>query len=271
MRIRLRLILENLMGAVEVGPRFPLRHISKLLGRQYHATISKRAGKFYIRPNTTDDQAFIQVFQRRQFDFSEHRQFALAHNAYDSILNSGRIPVIIDAGANVGAASIWFARQFPGARIIAVEPDPDNARMCRLNTKAISNVSVIEAAIGSEHGRVSLANPSNEAWSVRTHRNVDGEVATYTIPDLVSTVKEPAELFLAKVDIEGFEDDLFSKNTEWLDVVAVLIVEPHDWLFPGKRTSANFQTALAARTFELLIRGDNLIYVRTPEPPCTQD
>jgi FkbM family methyltransferase len=269
MRISLRLALENLMGAVEVGPRFPLRHISKLFGRQYHTTISKRAGTFYIRPNTTDDQAFIQVFQHRQFDFSEHRQFAWALNAYGSIISSGQTPVIIDAGANVGAASIWFARQFPGAHIIAIEPDPDNARMCCLNTRATSNVRVIEAAIGSEHGRVSLENPSNEAWSIRARRNEDGEVEIFTIPELLSTVNVPAQLFLVKVDIEGFEDDLFSKNTEWLDAVAVLIVEPHDWLFPGKRTSANFQTALAARKFELLIRGDNLVYVKTPEPVCT--
>jgi FkbM family methyltransferase len=265
-----RLVLEDLMGAVEVGPGFPLRHISKLLGREYHITNSKKAGKFYIRPNATDDQAFIQVFQRRQFDFSAHGQFPWVLSAFDSIMKSGRIPVIIDAGANVGAASIWFSQQFPGARIVAVEPDPGNAHMCRLNTRSISNVNVIEAAIGSEHGRVSLANPLNEAWSVRTHRNDDGKIAIFTIPELVSTVKGPAQLFLAKIDVEGFEVDLFSKNTEWLDVVTVLIVEPHDWLFPGERTSANFQTALATRKFEVLIRGDNLIYLRTPEPVCTQ-
>jgi FkbM family methyltransferase len=265
MRIGLRRALENLLSAVEIGPRFPLRHISRLFGRKYHLTISKQAGEFYIRPETTDAQAFVHVFQHRHYNLSGHRQFPWILDAYNRIINSGQIPIIIDAGANVGAASIWFSRQFPKAHIIAVEPDPDNADMCRLNTRTVSNVSVIEAAIGSEHGRVSLANPSNEAWGIQTQRDEDGPVTIFTIPELVSTVKRPAKLFLVKVDIEGFEHDLFARNTEWLNVVDVLVVEPHDWLFPGKRTSKNFQTALAARQFELLISGENLIYVRVPE------
>jgi hypothetical protein len=65
-----------------------------------------------------------------------------------------------------------------------------------------------------------------------------------------------------KVDIEGFEADLFASNTDWLDDVSVVIVEPHDWLLPGRGTSLSFQLELARRAFEVLVSGENLVYVR---------
>jgi hypothetical protein len=50
--------------------------------------------------------------------------------------------------------------------------------------------------------------------------------------------------FTAKIDIEGFESDLFSQNLEWLDEVFLVYIEPHDWLFPTQGTSRTFQRAM---------------------------
>jgi hypothetical protein len=71
-------------------------------------------------------------------------------------------------------------------------------------------------------------------------------------------------LFCVKIDIEGFESDVFASNTEWLDDVTVVLVEPHDWMLPGQGSSRTMQVAMAARPFEMLISGENLIYVRLP-------
>jgi len=69
------------------------------------------------------------------------------------------------------------------------------------------------------------------------------------------------ELFQVKVDIEGFEKDLFGSNLDWLDQVDAVFIEPHDWLLPEDRTSRAFQQALAARDFSMLLCGENLIYI----------
>jgi hypothetical protein len=71
-------------------------------------------------------------------------------------------------------------------------------------------------------------------------------------------------LFIAKIDIEGFEGDLFSDNIGWLKDVYAVYIEPHDWLLPGKATSRNFQRAMGDLDFEIYISGENLLYVRAP-------
>jgi FkbM family methyltransferase len=257
-------ILSNVRDGLVLGPTFPLRHISGLLGRKYHVTTIKGVGTVRIRPKSSDAATFAQVFRNKEYDLSGRAQFSRVMAAYQSILNAGQIPIIIDAGANVGAASIWFARLFPRARILAVEPDAANAEVCRLNTRSLPNVNVIEAAIGSESGWVSLSNPTNQAWAVQTTRSNEGRVAVCTIPELVHDMQNPAKILVIKIDIEGFEDDLFANNTEWIDEVEVIIIEPHDWMLPGKGKSLNFQKIIAKRNFEILISGENLIYIRLP-------
>jgi len=255
-------ISRNFSDGAELGPTFPLRHISGLLGRKYHVTAVKGAGTIRIRPKTSDAQTFVDIFRHKTYDLSRWPQFRSVMAAYQRLLDAGQIPIIIDAGANVGAASIWFSRQFPRARILAIEPDAENVALCRLNTSGLPNVKIIEAAIGSESGSVSLKNPTNQAWAIQATRDEEGKTAVCTIPDIVRAEQSPAKLFLVKVDIEGFEDDLFADNTGWIDAAEVIIIEPHDWLFAGKGTSKNFQKAIGSGNFEILIYRENLIYIR---------
>jgi FkbM family methyltransferase len=259
-------ILTYVREGILLGPTFPLRHLSKILGRRYHVASIKGAGKVYMRPNNSDGEVFLKIFGKREYDFSSLYQFSRVTAAYRSILEAGKTPIIIDAGANVGAATIWFSELFPLASIIAVEPDSANAEMCRMNTRTRPNVRVIEAAIGSESGEVSLIFPADNAgWATRTVRNGNtGGVAVKTIPELVSDFRNPTSLLLVKIDIEGFENDLFGSNIGWINEVEVIIIEPHDWLFPGQGTSSRFQRVIGERGFELLISGENLVYVRLP-------
>jgi FkbM family methyltransferase len=257
-------IAAHLRESLLLGPSFPLRQLSGFLGRKYHVASIRGIGSVHIRPDNSDADVFIKVFGKREYDISRFPQSLRMRAAYQAILDAARTPIIIDAGANVGAASLWFAQQFPLARILAVEPDPANAELCRLNTQSCCNVEVIEAAVGSDLGWVSLHQPEGGAgWAVRTVRNSDdGKVPVRTIRDLAQTGQGAGQLFVVKVDIEGFERDLFESNTEWVDEVEVLVIEPHDWMLPGKRTSSAFQKVMAGRDFELLISGENLFYCR---------
>ena len=259
----LQRVVRNLKDGIRFGPSFPMRHVSRLLGREIHRTRIKGYGTIQIRTKSTDAQVFAQVFHGQQYNF-RRQHLAEAMDVYWRIINGGQIPLIVDAGANVGASSIWFAKQFPLAKIIAIEPDQENAKICLLNTGRLANVELIEAAIGSEPGRVSISNPLGEAWAVRTNRDSEGSIATLTIPEVIANEPKGSRLFLVKIDIEGFESDLFSSNVGWLDEACVVIIEPHDWMLPGGRTSHSFQRALGERDYDILLSGENLIYVRMP-------
>jgi len=248
---------ENFSDAVRFGPTFALRHLSNLVGRPLHAA-TVDGFPLHLRRGSTDAAVFRQIFRKGDWDFTRFPQAQRVWNAYHAIVRAGECPIIIDAGANVGAASLWFARRFPQASIVAVEPDPDNARMCRLNTKRAGNVTVIEAAIGATAGAASLQNAQGTAVAVQTLRSSAGAVTVRTVADLA----QGGRLFILKIDIEGFESDLFSANTDWLDDVSMVMVETHDWLLPGQFSSQPLQRAMAARPFEMLLCGENIFYVR---------
>lgn len=215
-----------------------------------------RHGELFFRPDESDLETFWQSLGAREYDLRGFPQGATVTNAYEAALASGRTPVILDAGANVGAASLWFSSQFPKAQIIAVEPDPANAELCRRNTRGRS-IEVVEAAIGGEPGTVSLQS-SDKAWAVQTRRG--GDIPVVTVNDLLARIPGAA-LIIAKIDIEGFESDLFAGPTQWLDEVAAVIIEPHDWMLPGAGSSRGFRAALGPE-FDLLISGENLVFIR---------
>lgn len=48
---------------------------------------------------------------------------------------------IIDAGGNIGLASLWFARAFPEARITTIEPDPNTFAMLATNLERNTGVA----------------------------------------------------------------------------------------------------------------------------------
>ena len=215
-------------------------------------------GPLFYRPVGSDLHTFWQVFKNKEYDFSGVPQHKTVDRAYEAALAAGKTPVIIDAGANIGAASVWFSRRFPKARVIAIEPDPQNARICRMNAEG-RNFEVVEAAIGATAGSVSLlAEDDQGSWGIRTIPG--GDIPVVTVPELVARVPNPA-LLLVKVDIEGFESDLFSAGTDWLHHTTALFVEPHDWMLPGQGSSHSFRSAIGPE-FDMLIAGENLLFIR---------
>lgn len=266
MKSLLNALRDNLADARALGPRFVLRHLPGARRKGEHSWTMPGLGEITVRHGTTDTEVFRQVFRQGEYDLSKLGRMKQVTGWYEEILAAGRTPLIIDAGANIGAASLWLARQFPLARLIAVEPEPANAALCRRNLAHNPRLSVREAAIGAVPGRIELVNPAAKAWSPRSRRSdgADG-IEIVTIPDLVASVQD-ADLLVVKIDIEGFESDLFSSNLGWLDRARVVMIEIHDWMMPGRRTSRALQKAMGEREFEMMINGENLIYINC-EPP----
>ena len=234
-------------------------HFGRLTGRRECEVRLRGVGPVTLRPAEPQLASFRRIFADREYDVPVREAEEALRDRYQAILSRGRKPVIVDAGAYVGAASLWFGAKFPQAHIVAVEPDPENFSLLERNLSTSGSFVPIQAAIGGETGRVRLV-PAAESWATQVERSEAG-VELITMNEAFAAVAK-GEPFIAKINVEGFEADIFKGDLEWLDKVAMLFIEPHDWLLPGQHTSRPFQRALGSRDFELFIVGPHLCYVR---------
>src|SRR5262245_9642817 len=72
------------------------------------------------------------TFRRLGTDASVVRQM-LVRQEYRPIAELPGIHLIVDCGANIGAAAYYLLHRYPSARLIAVEPDPENHALCERN------------------------------------------------------------------------------------------------------------------------------------------
>jgi FkbM family methyltransferase len=250
----------NLNDMRHFGPAVVTRHLARLKNDRLAKIHVPHVGELLVRAGDSDMETVREIFIGRQYDLSGANPTDCRVQArYESILAAGGRPIIVDAGANIGAASLTFARQFPDARIVAVEPDPENAALLRRNLEGRPTCAVLEAAIGAEQGFVALQS-ERYSWATRTERARTG-VPMITMDDAFAASGGDTP-FIVKVDIEGFEKDLFATNTGWIERSYVIVIEPHDWMLPGGFSSRAFQQAMSRHPFELCIRGENLLYVQ---------
>jgi FkbM family methyltransferase len=63
---------------------------------------------------------------------------------------------VLDIGGNIGAASLYFARQFPSATIHTFEPVPANMELLRKNVAPYPQIKAHPIALGGENGDLTL-------------------------------------------------------------------------------------------------------------------
>ena len=217
---------------------------------------------FYVRRGSqADHSALGQIFQGDCFAIERHHQGRVARAFYADLLSKSCDPLILDLGANIGAASRYFRRHYPESRLIAVEPEGQNAQLCDLNLRqlaaASASHSVVQAAVGSRPG-LFLADPGVGEWGYQVGTSGEREVAVVDVPSLLADLPETVRPFLCKIDIEGGEKDLFSANYFWVYDFAVVILELHDWLHPFERCTHFLQRVFASSEYDMIFSGENL-------------
>jgi FkbM family methyltransferase len=206
-----------------------------------------------------DVEVIRQVFLSEDYCLRRLRRHEEIYAWPASLQNVGKHPLILDLGANTGLASLYFAREFPQADVIALEPDPGNAATAVRNLRDRGNVRIVQGGISSASGRANIINPGEGNWSYRTELSSDGSVAMYTVDDLISQFSRPDNVpFIIKIDIEGSEADLFSRNTDWIDRFPVLVIELHDWMLPKSANSGNFLQKISGRNRDFIHIGENV-------------
>jgi FkbM family methyltransferase len=223
--------------------------------------LSKRSGtllQLEVR-DATDLAVAAQIYRSEDYDLARLGRWRDIEARYAEITRAGQPALIVDCGANIGASALYFAERFPQSRVLAVEPQADNFQLLSRNCAAAAQIEPLHAGIASRDGRAALLDPGQGNWGFRLAERADGEVPLVSINSLLA--RTPAAPFIVKIDIEGFEAELFSRNLEWLDRFYVLIIELHDWMLPRSRSSQSFLKAIAALDRDFVHAGENVFSI----------
>jgi len=194
----------------------------------------------HLRFKTTDTPTMWKIFQEGEYDFPL----------------AAPPTFIIDAGANVGFASLFFARKYPHARIVALEPERENFGLLQRNTRPYPNVVPMRAALWKQKATLNVVDPGLGPWAFQasdtaatlTGKVVD-QVPAFTVDDLMQA-NSAAEVSLLKIDIEGGEKAVFENSSAWMPSVRAIMAELHDHITAG--TSSVFSAV--TQDFPIRIR-----------------
>lgn len=146
-------------------------------------------------------------------------------------------PIIIDAGAHIGLATLYWKKYYPQAQIIAIEPNPYTRTLLEHNTwqNDLSDISIIDRALSDQNEPISLYFPSSQSdWQLnsgQSSRGWNGQLEKIMTAQKVSTIrlssllKQPIDLL--KLDIEGAEQAVLIEASNHLHDVKHLIMEFH--------------------------------------------
>jgi len=195
-----------------------------------------------LRGGTSSDSAvFRQIFIEQE---------------YETLYGMREVKCILDLGANTGLAAVAFLNRFPDAQVVAVEPDPDNHRLCAENIAAYgSRARTILGAVWSHPRKLAITRVGDQReWAVTVLEPVGeepGVVQSWDPPTLFAMAGfETVDLL--KIDIERSEIAIFnSSSAAWIQHVRNLCIELH-----GRDCEEAFFGAMSNFEYELEHSGE---------------
>jgi FkbM family methyltransferase len=180
---------------------------------------------FRLRVPSSDVDAYEQIFINQEYDFALEKE----------------PKVIVDAGANIGLASIYFANKCPEAKIFAIEPEISNFELLKENVRPYPQVIPIHAALWNRSEELILTDPGLGKWGFMTENK--NEIASQSRvachPVMAVTINDLLDDYglesidILKVDIEGAEREVFEDSSSWIERVDSIIIELHERLKIG--------------------------------------
>ena len=180
---------------------------------------------FWLRVPSSDVPTYDQVFIKEEYRF----------------LVESPPEIIVDAGANIGLASIYFANKYPDAKIIALEPEQSNFELLKKNVSPYRNIVPVQSALWDKNEKINLVDPGLGEWGFRTEvknsaenprEKICHQVTAMTVDRIIKEFNLE-KIDILKIDIEGAEREVFTDTSAWIEKVSSLIVELHERFRPG--------------------------------------
>ncbi|MBF0124098.1 MAG: FkbM family methyltransferase [Magnetococcales bacterium] len=139
--------------------------------------------------------------------------------AYPIIPFMSHVKTIVDIGANIGGAAIYFHINYPDASIYSFEPDPDSFFILRKNIESVTNAHAYDVCCSNHDGDVEFyrCKGISAVGSVTNlfTNNVPGQVEVFKVrardtATMFTSIGIPYEIDILKVDTEGSELPIFT-------------------------------------------------------------
>ncbi|HEV2386639.1 MAG TPA: FkbM family methyltransferase [Candidatus Acidoferrales bacterium] len=181
-----------------------------------------------------------------------------------------RTPFIIDAGANIGIATLYFKSLYPQARILALEPHPQIFEALRTNVTAnhLEGVQLLNAALWDDDCPIDFyGSPSGpESLIMSTSRRSGGAKVSVRARKLAPLIDQPVDML--KLDIEGAETRVLRDLAETgkLAMVRETVIEYHHHVEDGPSCLSSFLGILESAGYRYQISASHFPFVAHDRP-----
>jgi len=231
-----------------LGVVFMLAKMLRLAIKGYSATIGPHAPhwlKWVLR-------SWFSLFGFSKIITQEAEKDTLRFYRNSNIISHGDL--VFDIGAHWGCYTEAFLAL--GARVVAVEPDPSAASKLRMRFGSNPNVAVVEAGAGSKIGEMDLyvgemsgIATFSDDFRDMTEKHYKGNYVYKTRAKLTTLdllIKEHGTPKYCKVDVEGFEEQVFAGLT---GKIAFISFEFHRERLDAAKACAGRLSELGDATF----------------------
>jgi FkbM family methyltransferase len=169
--------------------------------------------------------------------------------------------IIIDGGANIGLFAIYIKNQYPNAKILCIEPDPENFALLKRNVASYMDIYCENCGIWNKDAMLRVYDKYDIGkWGIIVEE--DAEYGNIPAMSMYSIMRkyDIKQVDILKLDIEGSEKEVFSDNIEiWLPKIKIIAIELHDRMKEG--CSKAFYEAInkSFTKYESSLSGENVI------------
>lgn len=137
-------------------------------------------------------------------------------------------PFIVDGGAHLGIAALYYRLRFPASRIVCFEPDPKVNAMLRRNLErnGLGDVAVVEAGLSGTDGTAAFLPDSADGGKI-----VADDAGAFSIRTEKLSHHLDGPLDILKLNVEGAELPVLRELEEagHLRAVQHIVLEYHGW------------------------------------------